>query len=191
VITWFTSDQHFDHANAIKLCKRPFVDAEEMNDVMVIRWNELVGANDIVYQLGDFTLGSPKIADMFFSRLSGQIKVLGNPWHHDQRWLNKGRMMYVSASKHVVEILPPMVVLEDVSVNNDGRGIPLVLCHYPLAEWDRKHYGAWHLHGHCHGNFVYPPGTLALDAGMDVHNFYPISLARVARIMESKADDNH
>ena len=55
---FFTSDHHFYHTNIIKYCQRPFQSVEEMNEVMVERWNAVVGKNDTVYYLGDLELKS-------------------------------------------------------------------------------------------------------------------------------------
>ena len=38
-MTFFTSDQHLGHKNIIRLCNRPFKTLEEMNNVLVERWN--------------------------------------------------------------------------------------------------------------------------------------------------------
>lgn len=53
---FFTSDTHFGHNNIIKLSNRPFSSVEEMNEGLIERWNDVVGAEDIVYHLGDFSL---------------------------------------------------------------------------------------------------------------------------------------
>jgi calcineurin-like phosphoesterase family protein len=29
-------------------------------------------------------------------------------------------------------------------------GVHTVLCHYPMAYWDKSHYGSYHLYGHLH-----------------------------------------
>ena len=55
--TWLISDTHFDHANIIKYCNRPFKDVDEMNNTIWQNWNSVVDADDIVYHLGDFALG--------------------------------------------------------------------------------------------------------------------------------------
>lgn len=55
---FYTSDLHFCHSNIIKLCNRPFNNVDEMNSVLVSKWNERVNKNDIVYILGD--IGYPK-----------------------------------------------------------------------------------------------------------------------------------
>ena len=53
---FFTSDHHFYHSNIIKYCQRPFHSVEEMNEEMIRRWNSVVGVDDTVYYLGDFSL---------------------------------------------------------------------------------------------------------------------------------------
>ena len=158
---FFTSDQHFGHTNVIKYTKRPFQSVEEMDQELINKWNEKVSKNDIVYHLSDFTLGNVALAKKYFIQLNGIISVLSNPWHHDKRWLSYKEEYY--SKNHPVKLLPPMIVLEEFEV-------PIVLCHYPLAEWDRKHYGSWHLHAHSHGNYIYPNGSLAYDVGIDNNN---------------------
>lgn len=36
------ADTHFDHANIIKYCNRPFASVQEMNKVMLKNWNNTV-----------------------------------------------------------------------------------------------------------------------------------------------------
>ena len=54
---FFTSDTHFNHANIIKFCERPFGSIEEMNEALIANWNRVVGKDDIVFHLGDFCFG--------------------------------------------------------------------------------------------------------------------------------------
>lgn len=166
MLTFITSDHHFSHANIIKYGNRPFASVEEMDAALVDKWNAVVGKDDVVIHLGDFTLGDAETARKFFLQLNGRIGVLNNFWHHDKRWILAGD--YYSASGLAVNLLPPIMVLEDY--NN-----PVVLCHYPLAEWDRKHYGAFHFHGHSHGTYRAPAERI-LDVGVDCTAFAPITV---------------
>lgn len=34
---FFTADTHFNHANMLKFCNRPFADVEEMNETIIAR----------------------------------------------------------------------------------------------------------------------------------------------------------
>ena len=63
--TFFTSDHHFGHAKIIEYCKRPFSSVEEMNQVMIDRWNEVVGPDDHVYHLGDFAFGHNDVVERY------------------------------------------------------------------------------------------------------------------------------
>lgn len=182
---YFTSDTHFGHTNIIKHAQRPFKGVQEMGEEMIRRWNEAVVPGDIVYHLGDFTFQGKKRAGYYFSRLRGKIHILGYPWHHDKGWV-KGTPVFHSASEHEVVIESPMVVLELENLRREqvkGFSTGITLCHYPVARWDRSHHGAWHLHGHSHGGYKREGRGFILDVGVDCHDFYPVSLERVEKIM--------
>jgi len=195
---FFTSDSHFGHGNIIKYCKRPFLSVEEMDAEMIRRWNRVVKANDIVYHLGDFTLLGTKKAAEYFLQLNGKIRILGTTWHHDKKWLPRcnikdgnlllpklGRTDFISASGHHVVVLPALFLLEIAGLGDNENSQVVVLCHYPLAVWDRKHYGAWHLHGHSHGS--HENDGLSLDVGVDCNQFRPVSLEDVVGKMRAHA----
>lgn len=77
--TWFTSDTHFGHKNILQYEKeaRPFSSVEEMNEVLIERWNSVVRNKDTVYHLGDFCFGRQNLA--IAERLNGKKHlVLGN-----------------------------------------------------------------------------------------------------------------
>ena len=56
--TFFTSDTHFNHANIIKFCNRPFKDVEQMNETLIANWNRTVGIDDTVFHLDDYNISS-------------------------------------------------------------------------------------------------------------------------------------
>jgi calcineurin-like phosphoesterase family protein len=181
---WFTSDHHFGHANIIKHCDRPFSNVAQMDESMIHGWNLKVMPEDTVYHLGDFTLGGPEDAHGYFVQLNGNINILANPWHHDKRWIDSYPGMYTKTGE--IEIMQPLLVLE---IPTDGQyPLAITLCHYPLAVWDRKHYGAIHLHGHSHGKLPAEPGRLDVGVDCPCTHFRPISLNEVIERTRSYDD---
>ena len=187
--TWFTADHHLGHwtsadGNIIKYCNRPFSTIEEMDRHLIQMWNDTVGENDTVYMQGDLTLSEWGLS--YLRQLNGYIKVIAPSWHHDKRWLPDLRhdlnvAIYLGA-EYVIQI----------------EGVWLHLSHYPLAEWDRKHYGALHLHAHSHGKQLVPTNdpwiTHRLDIGVDsarewLGEYRPFSFEEVMRIMQGQCFD--
>lgn len=77
--TFFISDTHFGHKNILQYepDARPFETVEEMNEVLIERWNSVVKSRDIIYHLGDFAFGKRNIS--IASRLNGKKRlILGN-----------------------------------------------------------------------------------------------------------------
>ena len=86
--TWYTSDQHFFHANIIPLCGRPFTTIEEHNDALVELWNGVVGERDTVWVVGDVAL-SPKGLGPVAQLKGHKVLVAGNHdscWEKHKRW---------------------------------------------------------------------------------------------------------
>ena len=82
--TWFTSDTHFDHAEIIQYCNRPFKDVEHMNEALIRNWNSRIKPYDFVIFLGDFVFKKSRRVDYFLDRLNGNITFLkGNHDHHN------------------------------------------------------------------------------------------------------------
>lgn len=76
---WFISDTHFGHTNILQYeaDARPFKTIEEMNEVIIDKWNDTVHCNDTIYHLGDFCFGRNNIA--IAGRLHGKKRlILGN-----------------------------------------------------------------------------------------------------------------
>jgi len=55
---WWTSDWHLNHYNIIRYTGRPFKTLEEMNSIIISRFNERVKEDDLCYFLGDFCFKS-------------------------------------------------------------------------------------------------------------------------------------
>lgn len=169
--TFVTSDTHFGHQNIIKYANRPFTDWREMGEAMIERWNRSVQPEDTVYFLGDFAMGPGAKEDYVvevLNRLNGfKRMILGN---HDQpsKW-SKGLLSIVMDYG-----FDNAIVLDDQihGVKIDGKNF--VMCHFPLTEWDQKHHGSVHLHGHTHtefrvSTFTHDPSNLIYDIGVDMY----------------------
>lgn len=188
--TWVTADHHFGHANIIKYCKRPFSSQEEMDEAMVRRWNSVVEPDDMVYHLGDFTLGGRDHFLRYVERLNGYIVFI--PGGHDRRW--------------VASVFPEdeqafrFTVFSAMEIGNiPGYRFPATYCHYPMYSWEQSHHGAPHLHGHTHGTIgvmapsgdtQLPPGKTQgwrMDVGVDNWEFKPLEMQRTLEKLIGKA----
>lgn len=169
---YFTADTHYGHRNVIKFCDRPFDSAEHMEDEMVLRWNSRVRDGDTVYHLGDFVLGNTKDVERVVRRLNGTIRLVrGN---HDKTI--KGR------------IIDLFEWVKDYHELNGPDKKKIVLSHYAFEVWNKSHHGSWHLHGHSHGNLKFKD-IKRLDVGVDEHDYYPISMDEVEKIMSKRGFD--
>jgi calcineurin-like phosphoesterase family protein len=157
---FFTSDTHFGHGGALGLYRRPFASVVEMNDVLVERWNETVGADDVLWHLGDFAIRQrAEVVQEFLARLNGRKHlVAGNNDPPATRELDGWESEQPYAE----------IVLEDVS---------LVLCHYPFRSWRGMGKGWLNLHGHSHGRLK--PLPRQFDVGVDVWGFRPVTLGEI------------
>jgi len=159
---FFTSDQHFGHGGARGLFRRPFGSVAEMDAAMVARWNEVVGADDEVWHLGDFAVRQPAARmDALLGALAGRKHlIVGN---------NDGPATAGLPGWASVQTYAELEV----------DGAFLVLCHYPLRSWNRMARDALDLHGHSHGRLA--PLPRQIDVGVDAWDFRPVTLAEIRR----------
>ena len=173
---YFTADTHFDHSNIISLNGRPFKDVNQMNEKIIQNWNSCINDDDEIYVLGDFTFnGNGFDANNILKRLNG-IKYLikGN---HD-KFVNDESFdqKYFEWIKDYYEL--------------NYQKIKLVLFHYPILEWAGFFKDSIHLHGHVHNcsknkeqqKRLNVLGKMAINVGVDVNNFSPISIEKIIKI---------
>lgn len=160
---WVISDSHFYHNKIIEYCQRPFNTIEEMNQVIIKNWNQVIARDDIVYVLGDFCFGNKETLKEIVSQLNGRkILILGN---HDR--LTKGA--YLDAGFETVTKCP-------IIVDND-----FILSHQPIQGDLGKFYN---IHGHRHklpSEAQFSPRHF--DIGVDDHNFFPHDLDTVIKTL--------
>lgn len=182
--TFFTSDTHFNHANIIKFCNRPFKDVEQMNDVMIANWNSVIGKDDKVFHLGDFCLGGAAEWTKILDRLNGKIYlIMGN---HDLKNIRQG---FISRFEHVA-----MQMRIEIGKKR------IYLCHYPFLCFEGSYKDdVWQLFGHVHTRrsnsgidagrlqYLYPT---QYDVGVDNNNFTPVSFGQVKRIIDKQVEQS-
>ena len=168
---FFTSDTHFGHKKCWESFRREkFSSLEDMNETIIARWNARVKKGDRVYHLGDFALGSVEEAEKIAWRLNGQI------------FLIRGNHEKVAEHKRVA---PRFVWIKEAIRLDVGQPHPASLLHYPMVTWCNSGYGAWSLHGHCHGNLPVEKHTLRADVGFDCFG-EPVSVDEIAALMAEK-----
>lgn len=161
---FFTSDEHYYHFNILKYSGRPFSSVEEMNEKLIENHNEVVRKNDITIHAGDFTLKSKNVIQEIVKRLKGQHIFLRGS--HDY-WLPK------SAPTRWERKIKDLYIVVD---------------HYAMRTWARKHYDSVQLYGHSHGALT--PIGRQYDVGVDNNNFYPVSFNLVKDIIEGYDDED-
>jgi calcineurin-like phosphoesterase family protein len=138
------ADNHFGHTRIIDHCQRPFHDVKMMDDYMVMRWNQVVKTNDIVYHLGDLFWNEKSAIDIL-PKLNGEIHlILGN---HDKNWKRIRKRLERSPFNPSSNL-----IVEEKDIVTIKEPIQAVLCHYPLMSWNGAAHGVWHFSGHTHNN---------------------------------------
>ncbi len=150
---------HFGHENVLKFTDRPWETIWQMNDAIVDNINGRVAVDDELYILGDFSFKMTAQDAYGLRKRIACKRIHLVPGNHDKDWTQPA-----VAGAFTVE--PPICVLKI-----DGQKI--VLCHYPMADWQGMSHGSWHLHGHIHSGggayneFNRKQGLLRYDVGCD------------------------
>lgn len=154
---YLTSDNHFFHENIIKYCNRPFPSWEEMNKVMIERWNKLVKKGNTVIHFGDFSLGNPEDTIDVINQLNGNIILIkGN---HDRRtktfWEKRaGFERYFK---------------KDVTISKN-----IIFSHRPKIIENVINF-----HGHMHNGLGRYHSKNCVNLSVDVWDYYPVNLNEI------------
>lgn len=172
---FFIADTHFGHTNVIKHCARPFGNVIEMEKHFVKEWNAVVNPQDRVFILGDFSFYDDYETQNLLKRLRGQkFLVKGN--HDSMRMLKKTTGFHKIT--HYEE--------QNFELDN-GELIRVCMSHFPFLSWHQMHRGAYHFHGHCHGELQLPERLQTariFDVGVDnlarvFGEYAPVTLERL------------
>jgi calcineurin-like phosphoesterase family protein len=188
---FFTSDTHYSHSNICRATTRwtdadsvtrDFKSLEHMNDTLVNNINEVVGQDDILIHLGDWSFGGFEMIEEFRNRIlcKNVHLVFGNHDHHIRR--NKGGVQDLFSSTqdylHLDLRIPK---------GKEVDKLTLVCMHFPIASWDGMNDGVPHLHGHVHLPRHQRIGQgKVMDVGVDGNDLYPISIQEIRTIMKDR-----
>lgn len=163
---YYTSDLHFGHRNVITMDRRPFADIDEMDERLIRLWNERVAETDEIYIIGDFAYRNGCATSCYLRRLKGRKHlIIGN---HDRHTVQDEKAMeYFLSVEKMARIM------------DQGRVVSL--CHFPIAEWNGKRHGGYHVFGHLHCRRDEVQQFMsrfdrALNAGCMINGYRPCTL---------------
>lgn len=166
---WFSSDLHVGHTNIMKFCPitRVADSVEDMNNKILAAHQEVVGPNDHLFILGDVFFSKEDYSYEWLSKVPGKKHLIwGN---HDQ---------VIQKSEKIQGLFESIDQYLEITVNT----IRVVMFHYPIEEWNSMHRGAYHLHGHTHGNLGIKRPFRSKDVGIDCReqaDFRPFSWTEI------------
>lgn len=169
--TFFISDTHFYHDRIIGYCNRPFKNVDEMNAVLIEKWNAKVKKDDVVWHLGDFCFGGKNHIKEIFSKLNGRINiVLGNHDHY------KVDFYYDLGFNRVYD---HPVVVQDF----------FILSHEPL-QWLNESIPMANIFGHIHSNPAYSDfSSNSFCVCVERCNYEPIKWSEMMKKMKRRFKD--
>ena len=160
---YVTSDLHFGHKNIIKYENRPYNNIEYMDNAIIELWNNTVKDEDLVYILGDFSWYKGKETNQILTKLKGnKVLIIGN---HDKNFLD--------TKEFNRDLLQEICYYKELKMNKTK----IVMCHYPIIDWNGKNNGSIHLYGHVHSMINNDTNYMkqlekeynCLNVGIDVH----------------------
>jgi len=186
---WVCSDSHFAHKN---ICRgvtewrlpdgsvpisqtRDFNTIEQMNETIVNNINSVVGQDDVLIHLGDWSFSGVENIQKFRDRiLCKEIHlILGNHDTSIEKNRENVQELFTSVS-HYTKLMYKFKTF--------------VLFHYPVTSWDGLNKGHIQLHGHVHlpTNLRFGKGK-KMDVGMDGHPTFGVyDMDDIIRIMDKR-----
>lgn len=187
---WLTADNHINHKNVVKHCPGRAInggfdidDIEAHDKWMIDKWNSTIGKKDTVYIIGDFSFANREETIKILNKLHGlKHLVLGN---HDK------------SSQQLTSYFESIFQIKEVKFKKENfdfleEDFDVIMCHYHMINWNRKHWGSCQLCGHAHGrldDYNLSSPDLRVDVGIDgkLANYEILSLEKVYKFFKEKA----
>lgn len=163
---FFIADPHFNHSSIIKYESRPFQTVEEMDEILIKNWNDVVHKKEKIFILGDFAWGNKDQVKAYIKRLNGiKSLLLGN---HDRNhsitwWSDMGFW----------EITQYPIIFEEW----------FILSHEPV-QLNKSHIAPYYnIYGHMHGREDYAWDRRGLCVSVERINYKPIELGEIKKLI--------
>jgi calcineurin-like phosphoesterase family protein len=154
---YFSSDWHLLHKGVAQKCNRPWKDEDNIARIIHAQ-KSVTTIKDTTYHLGDFAFTADyDLMRTIAMSFTGKLKLI--PGNHCRTHILQ-RLADESHGK--IELLPHY---NEIKL----RKKLFCLFHFPIEVWHASHFGAFHLHGHCHGNLSQEGKGLRMDVGIDAH----------------------
>jgi calcineurin-like phosphoesterase family protein len=189
---FFTSDTHYSHSNICSATTnwsvndgyaRKFDSLQDMNQRLVDNINNMVGEDDILIHLGDWSFGGFDKIEEFRSQINCKNIHLtfGNHDHHIERNKEGVQRLFSSVQQYLrLEVVRPLT-------KSMNEKFTFICMHYPIASWHDMNQGVIHLHGHVHlPEHLRIAEGKAMDVGVDGNKLEPLSLNEIVEIMKDR-----
>lgn len=159
---YMISDHHFGHKNIIDFESRPFGDVREMTESMIDKWNAVVGKEDSVFHLGDFSFLNMEKTSAIIARLNGhKTLIMGN---HDR---GRSKRWWLEAG------------FDEVSEHPIVYGGFFFLSHEPM--YMNKHMPYVNIHGHIHGQKY--EGNQYVNVSVEHWDYTPVLFEDIKKLV--------
>ena len=189
---FFTSDTHYSHSNICSATTnwsvndgyaRKFDSLQDMNQRLVDNINNMVGEDDILIHLGDWSFGGFDKIEEFRSQINCKNIHLtfGNHDHHIKRNKEGIQKLFSSVQQYLrLEVVRPLT-------KSMNEKFTFICMHYPIASWHDMNQGVIHLHGHVHlPEHLRIAEGKAMDVGVDGNGLEPLSLDEIVELMKDR-----
>ena len=165
---YYTSDTHYGHANMVRALSkwgdkenstRDFKTIAEMNEALIAGINGTVMQDDVLFHLGDWSMGNTKNIKEFRDRIicRNVHLVFGN--HDDD--IEDDNVLLPGPSLH--GLFSSVQSYKEAVVD----GTMLCMFHYKQTIWNKSHRDAYHLYGHSHSGAEHLVNGRSMDVGVD------------------------
>lgn len=155
-----------------------------MNDCIVANINAVVGYDDILFHLGDWSFGGFEQIEAFRKRIwCNNVHIItGNHDHHIEKNRENVQDLFSSVNKYL-----ELEVVRPAYMKTPPITTKFVLMHFPIASWNNMAKGVIHLHGHVHfePKHKLSPGKM-MDVGMDGNDLIPYGMNQIRQTMSEQ-----